>query len=391
MRTTVVAVGLLVLTSTFASGQVCPHVPTPGTQSALIYMNKADNSCLVDDGGYIKKGQQYKAHIAVFATGGCQTRVLSCVGLSCTCVNSAYQVRNLGISKLYDSSGATYFAAVSPISSTTQYLDTRVPEGTTNTGSSWPYFNIVGTHILTSLTNANSTACNLTPTQFPQDAPFTVNVLPCKPKFDTLESGAIPHFPPGPVNIYTPLSGDGIEGAIAAAASAWEAVLGPSGVTFTPTAADCGNAPNCLRITEQVVASCAETLGGTANSETGELTSGAGVVLRQGTNGWRTYGNALNYMLAHEMGHFLGLDDHSDTGDAPCPTSDSIMSDPVACNDQTLGANVGISNFLPVNNTVYGGAARTSCGFWDPGAIDYEHSTPVGTRTGSMAQRSRRV
>lgn len=230
-----------------------------------------------------------------------------------------------------------------------------------------PYDVTLGEHTLTSLSYASDTSCNLTPMQFTQDVPFKVNVLNCVPDFATEEvtSGRPAHLPAGTVYVYTALTGDHMSDAIEDATNKWNAVLGGT-VTFEPTDTDCVSGPNCIRITENVAVTggCARTAPTTANSETGVITGNVGIWLRVGEEeGWRTYGlNTLTYVLAHELGHHLGLDDHDDESDY-CSTTHSVMSSPMLCEPTGIIANVGIDNWLPVKNSSYGGATTQTCGF----------------------------
>jgi hypothetical protein len=198
--------------------------------------------------------------------------------------------------------------------------------------------------------------------QFEADDSVTMNVLACAPKFFLSPSNHIVHFQPTQIQIYTALSGTKIRDAIDAVATAYSNSL--SNVSFVRTEVDCGTGPTCLRIDDASLPNaCAATAGNTTgNASNGEITGNATITLRSDWSTSSITPNALKYRLAHEMGHYLGLDDHYD-GVNPCDPTYSVMHAPIACDYSPNDPFPKISNYLPINNTVYAGGPRTSCGF----------------------------
>jgi len=90
------------------------------------------------------------------------------------------------------------------------------------------------------------------------------------------------------------------------------------------------------------------------------LTGGLGVKLR---SNWATTfsGHGLRRTLIHEITHYLGLGNYTNT--PQCTSSTAAMNDSFACEFETTMDDFTINDYLPVTKTVYGTSPRTSCGF----------------------------
>jgi hypothetical protein len=109
----------------------------------------------------------------------------------------------------------------------------------------------------------------------------------------------------------------------------------------------------------------------------GQIAGAAGSDATGGWNGQNLFlyiNNNTNYSLAswnapsaqrtfaHEIGHLLGLADYSATCDSTGNTA--VMQKNFDCSPVIAPmAYPTVNDYLPVNNTVYGGGTRATCGF----------------------------
>lgn len=103
---------------------------------------------------------------------------------------------------------------------------------------------------------------------------------------------------------------------------------------------------------------CAESFG-TISLESGEFVSNMNLKMCEGWEG--TSESRLRRTFAHELGHFLGMDDST----TACAGQESVMKVGVYACDTTsvVPDSPTLSDSLPVTSTVYGDGPRTGCGF----------------------------
>jgi len=182
-----------------------------------------------------------------------------------------------------------------------------------------------------------------------------VNVLQCDPTWQTDPNGSgnYSNLPNSPIQIYTDISSSQLTDAIDVAKNSWNNVS--TGPTFTPTPNDCGTGATCVKVIEDKTLPpniCGQGSFGTDSS--GQINGN--VVIKLNTN-WPSYGSHLARLLAHELGHMLGLGNQD-----ICSAEESVMKDGIPCNASVTNI-VTQNDSVPVNNTVYGTGPRTSCGF----------------------------
>jgi hypothetical protein len=68
----------------------------------------------------------------------------------------------------------------------------------------------------------------------------------------------------------------------------------------------------------------------------------------------------LQRTFEHELGHLLGLLDYANSCDTT--GNSAVMQANFNCG-ATPSTTVSINDYLPVNNTVYGGKTTKTCGF----------------------------
>lgn len=74
---------------------------------------------------------------------------------------------------------------------------------------------------------------------------------------------------------------------------------------------------------------------------------------------WATFSESgKRRTFAHELGHFLGLDNYSPNA---CGVSDAIMNDQFDCAAASNTFAPTMNDYLPVDKTVYGGKPRVTC------------------------------
>lgn len=171
----VLIVGTLVkVSATVPTRQTtCPPSPSPTTQSAILKVKKADNTCTVADGGYVKTWTLYRLHINAQVTGSCGTSQRQCTGLPpvCQCVPSLTYIRTLLTSYLRTNGSLEGAVAADPSNDPSiQNYDTETSTNTQSTGASF-LASTEGQFLYTSVTNAAPTPCDLEPKQFPQNQP----------------------------------------------------------------------------------------------------------------------------------------------------------------------------------------------------------------------------
>ena len=124
---------------------------------------------------------------------------------------------------------------------------------------------------------------------------------------------------------------------------------------FERVGTSCGAGPSCITVTSPLQADC-----GFAYKEfdaNGVLTGNLQLRLRPD---WSDFSpDGLQRTFVHELGHFLGLDDSSPS----CGSSDASMQPEYDCAAPTVMHDVTINDYLPVQDSSYGGQPKVSCGF----------------------------
>jgi hypothetical protein len=246
---------------------------------------------------------------------------------------------------------------------TIQNYNTETSTNTTSSGASWLTPTSQGEYVYTSLTNAVATPCDLQPTQFPQDASVTINVLKCQPQFlehtngNTIRVGAL--APPAKISVYLPSAMSGADAALRAAIADWNSGL-PAGVQFEVVTTACQSGPTCITI----VSDPAQQSCGFANRQwdsTGVITGNMELRLR---SDWTNYSaTGLQRTFAHELGHFLGSDNINRPGAPTCGVSDAVMHDAFDYGNVVSVVSPTLNDTRPIVNSVYGGNTKATCGW----------------------------
>jgi hypothetical protein len=199
----------------------------------------------------------------------------------------------------------------------------------------------------------NATPCNFSSQKIEE---IPVVVVACSPKFK-LASGNILRIDPGPTTIWIdPNLDQDIRNAIQAALNDWPLVQ--PYVQFSQGPQQCGGG-HCINFRPETSAN--EVPDGTcAGGQLDPVPGGgsgflsANVFFPAAAGGWNA--NVLRHWVNHELGHVLGLDEY-----LGCASNKSLMA-PVACNAVSgFPTTPPLTDSLPVNRTVYGGAPSASC------------------------------
>jgi hypothetical protein len=242
-----------------------------------------------------------------------------------------------------------------------------------NTTSSGSYYITPITPTTVTYTTTNQaaggiSACNMGLT-YEGVNPITLNVLQCAPNFiDTHPSTGAPlpyilrvspHPSPSPLQIYLPGTPHVLAGAataLDAAISDWNTRVGAaSGVFLTRVSSPCGSGSDCITVRELNIGNYCGTFEG-AWDNNGYFNADMFLNL---SPSWQSYSSTgLQRTFVHELGHALGLDNNQS-----CTVNQAAMNDTFDCLGTVSTVTSTFNDYRPVNNTVYGGKPKTSCGF----------------------------
>jgi hypothetical protein len=346
--------------------QSCPHIPAGGGEDLQAFITKADGSCTVENGSYVRSWTSYKLHVLAEANGQCTTRKLQCSPSPCVCVTIETQLRKpsgVGI-LLYNLHPLSPFSIgpIYPNDNSLQQWDSRVPGQTSPPGRTWSTYGTLGEATLRFTEIIYTTACNILPNE--KVIEKTAYVLQCEPRLLN-DNGNVPHLapppPPDKVEVYLdPATMSTAATPLDEAILDWKNLLGGTGVVFERTGTDCGSGPHCIRVAVGPISSCGFASWDPPDPNTGLWTGGLLVELH---SSWSTFSPAsLRRTFVHELGHFLGLDNY--TSATGCGVDDAIMRDDFVCGP-TASPGVAITggDALPVVKSTYGGGTKTTCGW----------------------------
>lgn len=341
--------------------QSCPNIPSGGGEDLQTFITKSDGSCTVQNGSYVRTSTNYTLHVLAEAYGQCQWRYWSCSPAPCGCANFlAPQLRRpdgVGI-LLYNSHPLSPFSIgpIYPNDTSLQQWDSRVSGQTSPPGRGWNTGGTLGEATLRFTEGIVTTACNITPSQKVIDK--TAYVVQCQPKFLS-DNG---HLEPDSIEVFLdPASMSAAEPALDLAIQDWNNNVTGTGVALARTGSDCGTGPRCIRvIVDPLLPKCGGGSYDPVDPVTGYIPGGLVLKLH---SSWSTFTAAsLQRTFAHELGHFLGLDDY--TPATGCGVDDAVMRDDFVCGPaNSPGVAVTLSDAIPVAKSTYGGGTKTTCGW----------------------------
>lgn len=360
-----------------ARSQPCPAVTGDFSQQAVLTMKTQGNSCTIPDGGYVKVNTQVRLHVQSQVTGWCKIYFRNALGF---CQQLTIYNRLAANSSLRMDGGATGQYPVLGNQNVQNYNTCSVVGGqctsvnTLSQGQTWLAHSSygLGPHVYTSVNltgggtiGSGAQYCNMSGFQFAENAPITVNVLKCEPKFLDYNGQVQRLAPPGgtdKVKVFLDQS------TMAGATTALDAAIAnlntnqsaQTGITLERVDVDCGANGDCIRV--MVVpgqTTCGFTAWGSRDAATGYYT---GVLQLRLHPAWAMFtSTGLQRTFVHELQHLMGLDNYAD---APaCGVSDAAMQDDFDCNGTNALTTLTINDILPAAKTSYGGGPRTACGF----------------------------
>lgn len=365
--------GLPVRLSERVEAQSCPHIPSGGGEDVQAFITKADGSCTVENGSYVRSWTSYRVHVLAEAYGQCTTRAAQCSPLPCTCVTTGTQLRRptgVGI-LLYNAHPLSPFSIgpIYPNDSSLQQWDSRVPGQTTPEGRNWNPYSTLGEAKFRFTETINTTACNILPSS--KVIERTAYVLACKPEWFT---GGTPtvnfHGPPsGDIKIVVPSPDfEEARGPAAAAAADWAQALGRN-ISVQPGYNSCASDdPLCIQLKNDHGTQpgdppgCASLGTATYNPTTGVWAGSTSVrFLPNWTGG---HPDNLRKTVAHELGHYFGLWNRLD---ASCSTANTIMSSGNCYSPDPPPSGTALGptpeDALPLLKSTYGDEVRNTCGW----------------------------
>lgn len=294
-------------------------------------------------------------------TGACQQRVPS--GFPPYCTNGAFQYRSLLSSYLKADGSGSPFGSIfpNPPNSNIQDMSTIGPVHTVSTGASYST-SVAGPHVITSTTNASSTSCSITPS-FAQNVAITVNAVACEPNFWADNSHLAVPPAPSKVKVYLPSGMAALATTLDNAITDWNLGIATTSLELERVTTACGNGPDCITVVAENVPNgvggyyCGYAKWDPPDLVTGEHTGG--LLLKIATN-WSSFNTAeRRRTFAHELGHFLGMDNLTGCAgnsavlnpDFSCAASSSPLTTPTA------------TDYVPIVSSVYGGHTKKPCGF----------------------------
>ncbi len=209
-----------------------------------------------------------------------------------------------------------------------QSLDTTIANSTNGPIMRYPDVPGKWTYRYWVLTTA--TACNIQPTTFPEQT-IPINVESCKPEW-WIDHGQNAHPPQGTGDITIVLPSDmgDIIPTLTDAKVDWE--NGTGRVIHVLLGGTCDNIPAgyCIRLDDGYSGGGCAGTSGEVNLSTGQWVSPTILI----KDGWQTSNpSVLRHNLAHEIGHYFGLDDRLNSS---CGCTDTTMGtaygEPGVCN-----------------------------------------------------------
>jgi hypothetical protein len=173
--------------------------------------------------------------------------------------------------------------------------------------------------------------------------------------------------PPAPnkIKVYLPSAMAALATQLDNAINDWNARIAITSLAFERVGTACVAGPDCITVEVEDIPDglggyyCGHYSHDTPYWATGEHTGGLQLEL---SSTWASYSAAAQRRtFAHELGHFLGLNELSTTA---CAQSDAVMQPAFTCTSTSNPvAALTAADYVPVVSTVYGGHTKKSCGF----------------------------
>jgi len=350
----------LAFTPLGASAQTCqlfvPIAPDEPTMAGFV--NQQNPYCDVTaDGTYMKQWYSVRLDSRATAHGQCLNQSYDCVfiRLEERDVNhndTIADIRPDGYKPLVRG----YYSPVFPlVGSGLHELDSRNPD---TTAAPTGILTTIGSWTLNFQSVQNRTNCAIEPFFGPL-VQRTIHVVGCLPKF--WGDNPIERVRPGAVSIYIPptLQGTPVDLAAGRARDAWNTKLANYGqpVTFSVTYFPCSGA-GCINVDTgppppSQPTNCAEPEPPGIYGPDGSWNAPATIRIRDEWQQWNNQ-SFLDWLLAHELTHTLGLHDNPD-----CPLTKSLVGPFNSCGQDMTNTGPTVNDALPVAKTTYNPAGST--------------------------------
>ena len=341
-----------------AFAQICPPITTvPGSESVEGFIAKSDNSCTVSSNTYVVTSNQYRIHTRATAYGTCVVQNYDQFFNCHTASTELHRVANINVRAIQGNSNLS-LGTIQPVNASSQYqprqeVDSRIANTTVPGGINWTPF-LEGETTVRYVEGMFTTPCNFSAQKIEE---IPVFVVACSPRFRQAPSGDLLRLVPGQTYVWIdPALAPNVRSAIQTAIGDWNLVQ-PL-VQLAEIAQPCALSTHCIHVkpedaNHQVPSGTCLFADITPAQGSGDITF-ATIYFPSAASGRNA--NVLRRQFNHEMGHALGLDDYQS-----CASYKSLMA-PTACNASSgFPLTPPLTDSIPVNRTVYGGAPSASC------------------------------